>query len=563
MTSRHDHYDALIIGAGIAGSALAQGLSNQSTKSRPIRVLLLERSLAEPDRIVGELLQPGGVRALKALGIEGCLEGMDAIPAKGYCVVDSGQGRSVHIPYPGGEEGRSFHHGRFIMNLRAAAAKAPGVDVVEATVTDLIEDDSGRVTGVKATKKAATLDDEAQASARASSSANGHANGSAAPGSEKHTYLADVTIIADGCFSNFRSSILGKAVASHIASTKSHFVGAVLENATLPIPKHGTVALVKGYGPVLLYQISQNDTRMLVNVRTPLPSDLKKHILDNVMPQLPPQLHDPIRVALDKDRLRRMPNTFFPPVPQSSLSTSLNPFASNPPPGKRGAILIGDAWNMRHPLTGGGMTVALNDAVLLSRYIGQVLQSSPDALRNWDVVEHDILKPWWWERKGLAATINILSVALYDLFGAEDVLLEILRTGCFKYFELGGQCVSGPVSLLAGIAPSTLLLFNHFFAVAFYSIWLLFTTKSYWWLRIWEWPFLAITSVRVFWKACVVFGPLLWTEVRWWAPSPDRLRVRGLELILLTALAAASFGFVLRDGYGAPSLLRYIDWIRT
>lgn len=30
-----------------------------------------------------------------------------------------------------------------------------------------------------------------------------------------------------------------------------------------------------------------------------------------------------------------------------------------------GALLIGDAFNMRHPLTGGGVTVALSDVVVL------------------------------------------------------------------------------------------------------------------------------------------------------------------------------------------------------
>lgn len=36
-----------------------------------------------------------------------------------------------------------------------------------------------------------------------------------------------------------------------------------------------------------------------------------------------------------------------------------------PPPGSAGALLLGDAFNMRHPLTGGGMTVALSDCNLL------------------------------------------------------------------------------------------------------------------------------------------------------------------------------------------------------
>jgi len=38
------------------------------------------------------------------------------------------------------------------------------------------------------------------------------------------------------------------------------------------------------------------------------------------------------------------------------------PAAPYPTPG---ALLMGDAFNMRHPLTGGGMTVALSDIVVL------------------------------------------------------------------------------------------------------------------------------------------------------------------------------------------------------
>ena len=73
----------VIVGAGIAGCALAHALSTLP-RSKPFRIGLVERSLSEPDRIVGELLQPGGVIALKPLGIEPCLEGTNAIPVKGY-----------------------------------------------------------------------------------------------------------------------------------------------------------------------------------------------------------------------------------------------------------------------------------------------------------------------------------------------------------------------------------------------------------------------------------------------------------------------------------------------
>jgi squalene monooxygenase len=72
---------------------------------------------------------------------------------------------------------------------------------------------------------------------------------------------------------------------------------------------------------------------------------------------------------------------------------------------------------MRHPLTGGGMTVALNDVVLLSRALIE-LGPGTLGLGDWDRV-HRVVGKWENDRRPQASTINILSVALYDLFGAE------------------------------------------------------------------------------------------------------------------------------------------------
>lgn len=43
-----------------------------------------------------------------------------------------------------------------------------------------------------------------------------------------------------------------------------------------------------------------------------------------------------------------------------------------------GVLLLGDAYNMRHPLTGGGMSVALND-VLIWR---SLMKNIPDLYDN-------------------------------------------------------------------------------------------------------------------------------------------------------------------------------------
>ena len=66
-------WDVILVGGGVAGCALAYA---QAKDGR--RVLLLERDLAQPDRIVGELLQPGGYVMLKRLGLESCVDGIDS-----------------------------------------------------------------------------------------------------------------------------------------------------------------------------------------------------------------------------------------------------------------------------------------------------------------------------------------------------------------------------------------------------------------------------------------------------------------------------------------------------
>lgn len=58
--------EIIIVGSGVLGSSLATVLSRDGRK-----VTVIERDLKEPDRIVGELLQPGGFNALRDLGLEG------------------------------------------------------------------------------------------------------------------------------------------------------------------------------------------------------------------------------------------------------------------------------------------------------------------------------------------------------------------------------------------------------------------------------------------------------------------------------------------------------------
>ena len=368
--TEHHTSDVVVVGAGILGTAIAITLARQSRS-----VILLEKSLKEPDRIVGELLQPGGVEALEKLGLRECLEGIDACVVKGYEVIYFGQG--VEIPYPKNAaekgnrpEGRSFHHGRFIRRLREVAMKEPNVTVVETTVTNTVTSSwTGQILGVESTTRG-----------------------------EKDYYFGALTIIADGYASKFRKDYISRAPTS-----KSKFWGLELIDADLPSPGHGHVVLGDG-APVLLYQIGTHETRVLVDIPEGLESantahgGVKGHLRDTVLPSLPKSVQSSFRTALDTGKLRSMPNSF---LPSSANRTS-------------GMVLLGDAMNMRHPLTGGGMTVALNDVVLLRELLSP--EVVPDLGNTRLVIKQ--MRTFHWRRKNLTSVINILAQALYSLFAA-------------------------------------------------------------------------------------------------------------------------------------------------
>lgn len=148
------------------------------------------------------------------------------------------------------------------------------------------------------------------------------------------------------------------------------------------------------------------------------------YIEENYLPHLPPSTQGPIQQALSTDQLRKMPNSFLPPKMQGRRN------------GRSGVIMVGDSWNMRHPLTGGGMTVAFSDAVLLTKYLAPSRTEGDGGLRDlhdWEEIR-ERLQRWYWERKNVASVVNILSIALYDLFGADG---ESLRSS--TWYSKGGE----------------------------------------------------------------------------------------------------------------------------
>jgi squalene monooxygenase len=482
---KYHEADVVVVGAGIFGCAAAFALARQGRS-----VILLERWMKEPDRIVGELLQPGGISALEKLGLSHCLDGIDSIRVDGYEVIY--YGNAVNIPYPantgvaekGGFQesaneksprptGRSFHHGRFITQLRKACAAEPNITIFETEVVDTITSTyQPQVLGVET---------------RTSNKETGD--------KERDCFFGQLTIIADGYASKFRRQYIHKAPV-----VKSKFYALELIDCPMPAPNHGIVVLGDAF-PVLLYQIGTHETRCLMDIpenttaAAASAGGVRNYIRTVVLPSLPKQVQPCFEKALEDGKIpRSMPNSWLPPTTQT----------------EKGMAILGDAMNMRHPLTGGGMTVAFNDVVLLAELL------SPERIPNLHdtAAVQKAMKEFHWQRKGLSSIINILAQALYCLFAANDRQLKALQKGCFSYFQKGGNCIDGPAGLLAGIIRQPVILVYHFFAVALLSIWIVMQDTMGGFLGLWKFPLAVQQSALIFWKACVVIFPFIFSEMR-------------------------------------------------
>jgi squalene monooxygenase len=461
-------YDAVVIGASIAGPAMAMQLARQGRK-----VLVLEDSLERPDRIVGELIQPGGLAALRKMGLEECARSV-GVPCSGY--VSQFDGEWVQLPYEDGISGVSFHFGDFVMQLRKrmlaynddkSEPKTGGsITVVEANAMELLtEATDSIVTGVRYRMK----EDKST-----------------------HDATCHLVCLCDGGYSKFRPT--KKRNTPH-----SYFVGVILRGLTMPYETRGHVMLCRN-GPVLSYRLDNNEVRILVDLPcrekvAPPPHKLRAWLQDEILPQLPDDYQRCLAVELErsktvKNAIRSHPHYHFTPV-----------F-----PKYRGIVGIGDSANQRHPLTGAGMTCALRDAYFLAEELRDV-----PYLGDQEKVHTRILS-FLRARPDYSSVPNLLSWALHGVFRGRHEL----KKACFAYFKLGGECVTVPMAFLSTVNTSVALLMYHYIRVAILGAMIVFTDGG-------DHTFGGVvvglanpkrwaTAVKLLFDAIMIFTPLVWVE---------------------------------------------------
>ncbi|KAK8516600.1 hypothetical protein V6N12_049323 [Hibiscus sabdariffa] len=396
--------DIIIVGAGVAGAALAYSLGKDGR-----RVRVIERDMNAPRRIAGENLMPGGYLKLIELGLEDCVDEIDAQRFLGYVLYKDGNGVTVSFPldkFPSEVAGRSFHNGRFVQKLRDKAASLHNVSLEQGTVTSLIEE-NGTVKGVHYKDKTGRL----------------------------LTAHALLTVVCDGCFSNLRRSLCNPEV-----DVPSYFVGFRLTDCKLPKENYGAVILADP-SPILLYNISSTEVRCMVDIPSRnLPSvsdgEMAHYLRTLVAPKVPPELYTAFMSAIEKKDNIRV-------VPSKIMAAAKNRIP--------GALLIGDAFNMRHPLTGGGMTVALSDVVLLR-----------DLLRPL----RDLSDPY-----SISKYLESFYTLRKKVFRASsDPTMEDMQQAYFGYLGLGGALSNGVSAVLSGLCPRPSSLAFHFVAMTIYGV---------------------------------------------------------------------------------------------
>ncbi|KAM3325445.1 hypothetical protein P3S67_000570 [Capsicum chacoense] len=294
--------------------------------------------------------------------------------------------------------GRGFHNGPFIQRMREIVVYLPNVKLEQGTVTTLLEE-KGIIKGVQYKTKSG----------------------------EELKACAPLTIVCDGCFSNLRRTLCNPNMCLLI-----------LSNFQLPHANYGHVFLADPL-PLVFYPISSTEVRCLVDVpgqRVPFisNSEMAKYLKTVVGPQVPPEIHDPFIAAVDKGNIRTMSNRSMPAAPHPT----------------RRALLMSDAFNMRNALTGGGMTLALSDVVVLCNFL-KPLHNFNDASTLCKYLES-----LYTLRKPVASTLNIVPDAFYKVFSASPDQVRIeMRQACFDYLSLGGVYSTGPISLLAGLIKSS------------------------------------------------------------------------------------------------------------
>lgn len=413
-----DRYDVVIVGAGLAGCALAQALALADPQGRR-SILMVDLHRDVSPRFSGEFIHPRGAAVLDELGFFGRLVAAGGVEVDGFVVMeDASEDEPVVLDYgsvPGERpRGLSIHHKTLVRVMRQVVRERGRVEFrAPWRVTELIHEprpgrpaNDTRIAGVVL----------------------------AGPEGERREIRCDLVVAADGKASSVRK------LAGIVDARESLGFTAGLEvrDCTLAQPLYANV-LLGGPGPMLCYPITRHasgslDFRLTFDLPHALPAkgrELADYLLDAFVPYLPAPLGDQVAAVLSaREQPVEMAPTFNLPAPPATMP---------------GLALVGDAAGCSHPITASGMTMGLLDAAVLGHEAKRRARVSLDqpwfdagSLRRYRV-EHDRYVP----------TRQALADAIYEAFRGSGTGARGIRRALFGYWRSGEQQRMRSLALLA------------------------------------------------------------------------------------------------------------------
>ncbi|MFV8748953.1 FAD-dependent monooxygenase [Nannocystaceae bacterium ST9] len=407
-----DRYDVVIVGAGLAGCALAQSLALADPLGRR-SILLVDLHKDVSPRFSGEFIHPRGAAALDELGFYGRLVQAGGVDVDGFVVMeDASEDAPVVLEYgqvPGERpRGLSVHHKTLVRVMRQVVRERGQVTLrAPWRVTELIRDESTQaISGVVLC------------------GAEG----------EIHRVRCDLVVAADG-----KASTVRKLAGIPDGRESLGFTaGLEIHDATLALPLYANV-LLGGPGPMLCYPITRRsdgglDFRLTFDLPHALPAkgrELGDYLLDAFVPHLPAPLGDQVAAVLrDRSQPVEMAPTFNLPAPPATMP---------------GLALVGDAAGCSHPITASGMTMGLLDALVLGNEAKRRARVPLD--RPW--FDAGSLRRYRIEHERYVPTRQALADAIYEAFRGSGTGARGIRRALFGYWRSGERQRTRSLALLA------------------------------------------------------------------------------------------------------------------
>jgi geranylgeranyl reductase family protein len=321
-------YDAIVVGGGPAGAVAAWRLTG-----RGARVLVLERTGYPREKVCGDYVEPRGLRILQALG---CLEGIEAegqLPITHSATYVDGRRRyGGEIPFYG-LSGTLPPHGYIVRrerldHLLIQAALRAGAELVE----------QAQVTGVEASAEGVVV--------------------RALRGGREHIHRARAVVGADGVNSVVANAVgLLTADARHLAVSKRAYatgIDADVGEAAFFFEER----LFPGYGWMFPMRGG------VVNLGVGVLSEARDRLRLSV-----PALFDGFLEELRRSHPRCAGLELLAPPIGGIVKT----YGAAGPNHFAGGVLVGDAGCFVDPMTGEGITPAMESALLAADVLLEAL----------------------------------------------------------------------------------------------------------------------------------------------------------------------------------------------